>query len=108
MSDTPETDAALQKCWDANGEPYADHELESMVDFARRLERERNALRAELERNKPDKEGWIPHKPGDPMPSVERVRFKCRDGSEENGEGQFLEWGKLNHTKAEIIAWKPA
>lgn len=47
MSDTPETDAALQKCWDANGEPYADHELESMVDVARRLERERDALREE-------------------------------------------------------------
>lgn len=46
LSDTPETDAVYQECMDSNGEPYADFELEKMLDKARRLERERDTLRA--------------------------------------------------------------
>jgi hypothetical protein len=36
---------------DANGEPYADNELEKMRDCSRELERENNKLRKQLHRS---------------------------------------------------------
>jgi len=46
---TPLTDAAYQACMDADGEPYADPELEMMTDLARQLERERDEARERVD-----------------------------------------------------------
>ena len=50
-TDTPRTDACYKECMDANGEPYADNELEKMRDCSRELERENNKLRKQLHRS---------------------------------------------------------
>lgn len=68
----------------------------------------------------PDKDGWIPHRPGDPMPcdGELRVWFRCRDGYESlrfaadmqpaRNVGQDWWTGAGAQSKDQIIAWKPA
>ncbi len=59
-----------------------------------------------------DKDGWIPHKPGDPMPCEKGaiIRVRLRNGEEfDCKDPGFLYWGEIpNATGEEIIAWKPA
>jgi hypothetical protein len=59
--------------------------------------------------------GWIPHKPGDPMPCdpEQVVWIKLRDGTPYEGDeaekAVYWEWDALEEDRgAEIIAWKPA
>lgn len=59
----------------------------------------------------PDADGWIPHRPGDPMPcdEDEKLLVKREDGSENNSWilARYFDWGKDNGGD-NIIAWKPA
>jgi hypothetical protein len=54
MSDTPETDA----CWDSLND-FADVELRIMTDHAKKLERERDQYRRNLELIAEDCEAWL-------------------------------------------------
>lgn len=72
-----------------------------------------NKVLAELDRTKPqpDADGWIPHRPGDPMPCHEETMCyrKYRSGKigakDKAGNYSWSEWiGGVT----EIIAWKPA
>jgi hypothetical protein len=55
---------------------------------------------------KPDADGWIPHKPGDPMPCdpEAKVRVKTENGSESTLSRASYWWW----TGGNIVAWKPA
>lgn len=56
-------------------------------------------------------DGWIPHKPGNPMPCEggSRNRIRLRNGVVTTTiYPEDLEWGEIPyHTDEEIIAWKP-
>jgi hypothetical protein len=62
------------------------------------------------------KDGWIPHKPGDPMPCdpEQVVWIKLRDGTlyegDEAEKAVYWEWGSgaEQDNDYDIIAWKPA
>jgi len=58
----------------------------------------------------PDSDGWIPHRPGDPMPcdGSLMVTIRTRDFDEETDIAREWDWRTLTTTEAEIIAWKPA
>lgn len=75
-----------------------------------------DALLSELDRTKPDPvtpqpdaDGWIPHKPGDPMPCAghDIVLVRFRDMEEVGPTSPVgLRWTGLG-TDGDIIAWKP-
>lgn len=58
-----------------------------------------------------DKDVWIPHKPGDPMPCNPGTSVLIRLGDQTEFFTEFPEkfvWQEIPDTKgAEIIAWKP-
>jgi len=68
----------------------------------------------------PDKDGWIPHTPGDPMPCDGEmiVQVKFQDNSDCQSEGQLARfwkygpwdnWSKERSNKKKcIIAWRPS
>lgn len=96
--------------------------------FAREAVEYADALLAELDRTatkpempSPDADGWIAHRPGDPMPcdGLTKVRIKRRDGKAENichasffdtdedGSNWWTGEG-MRDPGTQIIAWKPA
>ena len=83
MSDTPETKRALDYIYDRDGELWERNAPEKLVTLCRKLERERDEARTEVERLKADAElysGWSKWKDGiwrishpDSGPSVEWI-----------------------------------
>ena len=59
----------------------------------------------------PDADGWIPHKPGDPMPCDRKTEIftKLQCGAVVRGswEAGYCDWSADNGPE-NIVAWKPA
>lgn len=81
------------------------------VEIADALLSELDRTKPEPETPQPDADGWIPHRPGDPMPcDGEMMVFTMfQDGelSTESYHAKRLCWTAINVSFA-IIAWKPA
>lgn len=75
-----------------------------------------DALLAELDRTtqakspQPNPDGWIPHRPGNPMPCDEETmcRRKYRSGKiGATGMAGDYSWAEWGGGETEIVAWKP-
>lgn len=87
------------------------HIAQTSVGFADALIAELDRTKPETETPKPDAGGWIPHRPGDPIPCDEGAMCyrKYRNGKTGiRGIAGDFSWGEWGGGEHEIIAWKPA